>query len=35
MDPNPFTFNWGESEEEMCARALNGLHEQILMEGPI
>ena len=33
-DPNPFGFQWGDTEEEACERALAALHEQILMEGP-
>ena len=33
-DPNPFGFQWGDTEEEAGERALAALHEQILMEGP-
>jgi len=34
MDPFPFTFSWGDSEEEMVERSLGALHDQILTEGP-
>lgn len=33
-DPNPFGFQWADTEEEAGERALGALHEQILMEGP-
>ena len=34
MDPFPFTFKWGNTEEEMVERSLGALHDQILTEGP-
>ena len=34
MDPFPFTFEWGDSEEERVERSLCALHDQILCEGP-
>ncbi len=34
MDPWPYTFSWGDSEEEITARNLTYLEEVINMEGP-
>ena len=34
MDPWPYTFSWGEDEEEITARNLTYLEEVIQMEGP-
>ena len=34
MDPFPFTFKWGDTEQEMVERSLGALHDQILTEGP-
>lgn len=34
MDPFPFNWNWGNTEEEAVARQLGALHDQILFEGP-
>jgi len=34
LDPNPYTFSWGDSEEEITHRSLASLHQQVLCEGP-
>eukprot|EP00301_Raphidiophrys_heterophryoidea_P011435 c17547_g1_i1.p1 GENE.c17547_g1_i1~~c17547_g1_i1.p1 ORF type:complete len:533 (-),score=100.60 c17547_g1_i1:107-1705(-) len=34
MDPFPYHFAWGETEELAAQRCLQALHEQILFEGP-
>lgn len=33
LDPFPFHFRWGETEEESVQRCLDSLHEQIVNEG--
>ena len=34
MDPRPYTYSFGETEEEMTARNLEYLEEVIMYEGP-
>ena len=34
LDPYPMYFKWSDNEDEIAEKALNSLHEQILLENP-